>query len=647
MPSETSPKSLDVLRVEAEEMSRILHSEPRQWGPFYASYADAMVALGWHDRALRELEAAAVSLEQVERGSPIHITALYRKAVIEHGLGDRLSLVETLKRLLLADPSALPLVRPLLSDALANRLERELDASSAGAARCASALAALLRGARESLVECDPLSVVEAVSSYVFMKIEELSPAQVNYLTGRGIHEEFLTKVFANRAGLTNFVSPPTNGTPWRSDPGVSPRIRDVLDAIQDGAKSTISPWSAQAVRSRKMLGSEVFLFREEHDPFIVAQWTETDRVTADTFWILPSISTVLYYGESNIRDLDARNRISMLYVDLLGDQQKTLLYLSIDATEVIVAQHPIPHIGHYVWNGVSGWDAFFKYCPRDRRPDAIAYSGNLRMMGDVTEIYPEFCSQIREIVVCDDEAQLAALPRARNAIVLTLKDDFVTEGLARRMLSWAGDNVSEEFQAEIADFRSRCYPVILVNVRLDNRAWIEQAEGFAELFKALRLVHPAIGFIIDGINSGVTQGWTHADMSVDRERQLARSLINSTDDVMIYDSIGCTVAESLVIAEMADGFIGHVGAGMAKYRWVANLPGVAFSNETFSTPGHRDGQLYDSYREGARKAIHVPQSAVRDDRSPGAPVGTKANFSMNWQSVYEAALELIRTLRS
>lgn len=637
-------ENLDVLREEAEVLSQTLRSEPRQWGPFYASYVDAMGALGWHARALQELEAAAIALEQLERGSPIHITALYRMAVIQHELADSAALVETLKTLLQADPSALPLVRPLLSDALQARLESELGAADASVGICARAITALLRGERNG-AECDPVSLAEAVSSYTLMRIEDLTTAQIAHLTAQGVHEGFLDMVTAGRAALTSFVSPPTVGKPWRLDPRISPRIRDVLDTIQAGSKATVSPWSAQIAMSRKMLGAEVFLFRHDTDPFIVAQWSETDRVTADTFWILPSKSTVLYYSASNIRDVDARTRVTTLYLDLMADQEQTARYLSEDACSVIVAQYPIPHIGHYVWNGISGWDTFFKYCPRDKMPDAIAYCGNLRMMADVVEVYPEACANIKDILVTDNEAQQAALPRARNAMMLTLKDDFVSEGLARRMLSWAERNVGQEFKARISAFRSCCYPMLLVNVRLDNRAWLEQAEGFAEVFKALRRNHPNIGFVIDGINTGVTQGWTHADMSVDRERELAQRLVEGSDGVMIYDSIGCTVAESLVIADLADGFIGHVGAGMAKYRWIANLPGVAFSNEAFSAPGHRDGRLYDSYREGARHAVHVPQAAIRDDQSPGAPVGLKANFSMDWRSVHQATEEFLLSL--
>lgn len=640
-------ENLDVLRSQAEAMSGTLKSEPRQWGPFYASYVDAMSALGWHSRALEELAAAAVALEQMERGSPIHITALYRMAVIQHELADHAALVETLKRLLLADPSALPLVRPLLSDALQTRLESELDVVGGSVAACSRALTALLQGDRESLAECDPVSAAEAVSSYAFMRIEDLTPAQITYLTGQGLHEDFLAMVVSGRQALTTFLSPPDNAAPWRSDPKVSPRIRDVLDTIQVGAKKTISPWSADIVSCKKMLAAEVFLFRDEAAPFIIAQWAETDRVTADTFWILPTKSVVLYYGASNIRDVDARTRLTTLYVELFADQQSTLQYLSEDAREVIIAQYPIPHIGHYVWNGISGWDSFFKYCPQERKPNSITYCGNLRMMADVSELYPEACQEIGNILVSESEAQYAAMPRSRNAMLLTLKDDFVTEHLARRMLMWAEKNVSEEFRSKIGEFRSHCYPMLLVNVRLDNRAWVEQADGFVEVFKALQRNHPAIGFVIDGINTGVTQGWTHADMSVDREKELAKRLVEKSNGVLIYDSIGCTVAESLIIADLADGFMGHVGAGMAKYRWIANLPGVAFSNEIFSGPGHRDGRLYDSYREGARQAIHVPQAAIKDDLSSDAPAGLKANFLMDWRSVHQAAEEFLLTLKA
>ena len=642
--SEPALDNIETLRAHAEAMSQTLRSEPRQWGPFYASYVDAMGALGWYSRALQELQVAALSLEQLERGSPIHITALYRMAVIHHELADNVALVETLKQLLRADPSALPLVRPLLSDALQVKLDRALDVDGVAVATCARAITTLLLG-EVGGDDCDPVALAEAVSSYALLRIEDLTSAQVAHLASKGVHEEFLAVIAAGREALTAFVSPKAVGKPWRVDPKVSPRTRDILDTIHEGSKATISPWSGQIAMSRKMLGAEVFLFRHEMEPFIVAQWAETDRVTADTFWILPSKSIVLYYGASNIRDLDARTRITTLYLELMAHPERTVQDINEDAREIIVAQYPIPHIGHYVWNGISGWESFFKYLPRDRKPDALAYCGNLRMMADVTEIYPQACREIGSILISNDEAQQAALPRARNAMLLTLKDDFVTEGLARRVLSWAERNVSQDFRAKISEFRSRCYPMLLVNVRLDNRSWLEQAAGFAELFRALRRNHPNVGYVIDGINTGVTQGWTHADMSVDRERELAQRLIEGGDGLMIYDSIGCTVAESLVIADLADGFVGHVGAGMAKYRWIANLPGVAFSNETFSAPGHRDGRLYDNYREDARKAIHVPQAAIKDDQSAGAPEGLKANFSMDWRSVHQAVEEFLLTL--
>lgn len=645
MSPESVLEDLTALRTQAEAMSQTLQSEPRQWGPFYAAYVDAMSALGWHSRALEELEVAAVALDQLERGSPVHITALYRMAIIQHELGDVSALVDTLKRLLRADPTALPLVRPLLSDALQVRLERDLDADGASVMTCARMLSAMFRGDSDFDAECDPVSVAEAVSSYAFLRIEELTPVQIEHLKCNGVHADFLAVITAGRDALTAFVSPQVPAKPWRNDPRVSPRIRDVLDTLDEGAKATISPWTAEIKMSRKMLGSEVFLFRHESDPFIISQWSETDRVTADTFWILPSKSIVLYYGSSNIRDIDARTRLTTLYLELMAGRERHDLDLAEDASEIIVGQYPIPHIGHYVWNGISGWDSFFKYFPRDKKPDAIAYCGNLKMMADVAEIYPQACNDIGRIIVSENEIQHAAIPRTRNAMLLTLKDDFVTESLARRMLGWAENSVSPEFKSGILEFRSRCFPMLLVNIRLDNRAWVEQEEGFVEVFKALRRNHPTIGFVIDGINTGVTQGWTHADMSVDRERELSRRLIEGSDGVMIYDSIGCTVAESLVVGDLADGFIGHVGAGMAKYRWISNLPGVAFSNEIFSTPGHRDGRLYDGYREGARQAIHVPQAAIQDDRSPGAPVGLKANFSMDWRSVHQAAEEFLLTL--
>jgi hypothetical protein len=95
-------------------------------------------------------------------------------------------------------------------------------------------------------------------------------------------------------------------------------------------------------------------------------------------------------------------------------------------------------------------------------------------------------------------------------------------------------------------------------------------------------------------------------------------------------------------VADIVDAFIAPVGAGMAKYRWITNKPGVAFSNETFLGGRNHNGTLYDRFRDHPIRSRFVSASAVRDVERERNGQQSRANFSMNWEAPYRLAREML-----
>lgn len=631
-------------------MRGAIQAEAFHWGPVYESYLQAMTHENRLEEAVDDLTLASQRLDQSHPWSSVHVSVLYHLALAQHALGKKSLVRETLSKIMSAAPEMESLLRPLIISSFADGDNPAANSKIFEHAEIVSDRIIKILS-REVISQKTQINILESSAAisyltstqYRLLPVNRIGRNEVESLVSKGLSRDFIQLLKSGPSACLEAISKPESGKAWRSDFAVSDRCRDAIDTLDRGKKASLNPYTCKSAETQHMLASDTFYFYNNGDPYLVTQWAETDITLSDTFWILPRLKLIIYFQQSNILPSTAQNLLLELFHRTLANPEKIRDFLYKNIIKTVVSQHPIPHIGHYVWNGVSAWSSFFRYCVGDLAPDAIAYHGNLRLMADVTELYPQECEEINDVIVFENEAQSSTYSVDNDCMVLTLKSSDISEDLARRMTRWAWSSVSEEFAQELRTFKARCYPLLLINVRLDNRSWVDQRDGFKDLFNSLIKNHPSIGFIIDGINSGVTQGWTHAEMSVEPEYELASHLISSCSDVPILSSIGCSIAESLVIGDVCDSFVGHVGAGMAKYRWISNLPGVAFSNETFSRPRDRDGRLYDNHREAARKAMHVSLVDIVD--VPG-PKTSRSNFMMN-SSALLAAVEKNLSLKN
>ncbi len=84
--------------------------------------------------------------------------------------------------------------------------------------------------------------------------------------------------------------------------------------------------------------------------------------------------------------------------------------------------------------------------------------------------------------------------------------------------------------------------------------------------------------------------------------------------NVDLLPLVPCSMGASLVAALHTDLFVTHFGAGLAKYKWVANAPGCVISSRSVLS-GKDDLRIYDTeiFRENVSACFYFPAERVTD----------------------------------
>ena len=86
---------------------------------------------------------------------------------------------------------------------------------------------------------------------------------------------------------------------------------------------------------------------------------------------------------------------------------------------------------------------------------------------------------------------------------------------LARRVLAWARGACRPEFLSDLPALQAGGAPVLMVTLRLGNRAWVEREEGLVAVLRALGEEFPGLVAVVDGMNAFNHRSGSHRLMSV------------------------------------------------------------------------------------------------------------------------------------
>jgi len=386
----------------------------------------------------------------------------------------------------------------------------------------------------------------------------------------------------------------------------------------------------------RDSLDLHTFLHRHGSRICIVLPDRRIDHSASDRCWFFPEGNLVLI----SVPEFDGRIALIRTAAQVMANYSRVKAYLADPTRSMMVSEDANGHIGHYIWNVVSGWPRLFALVPPER-VDIVTSYPSWQIFGGVTELFPNEAARAGCVVRPVSQDALYELMLERKATSLVLLDDHVTAVAAQRIVDWSRQHCSPAFLTEVAALRQHAFPLVMLTIRTENRAWIEQQEGYASLIRELAQEYPRLGIVLDGINSGMAQVGSHGWMSLDDERAIAASIIAACPSVRFHSGIGCLPHESIILADAIDAFAAPIGAGLAKTRWIANKPGVGFSNASFMVPGNFQGFLYDRFRDTPVPMRYVDSSEVQDVEDAQHGEIWRANFSMGWQ----APLRELRTV--
>ncbi len=313
-------------------------------------------------------------------------------------------------------------------------------------------------------------------------------------------------------------------------------------------------------------------------------------------------------------------------------------------------------HLGHQLWNELTAIDALVAALPPDRLPEWLVpgQPGNeIEFYGPIDALYPEIAGRVRRGFA--DQRALIAHAYENRLILFRATRERIGAELRRRVMAHAARG------APALPPRDGAAPgrTILVGLRVENRTATD-LEGLCALVveEAIRWpgskspappggkafappggkspapprAAPPVTVVFDGHNA---RGGARSDETISSHREnvasqsplaVERAVVAALrgrfagQPVTLLDTLGEPLAVSLAWAQRCDGFVALWGAGLAKYRWAANAPGLVVTSR-WNLENKGDLGLYDAaaYMADPAPLAFVTADAVQD--RPDAPM--------------------------
>ena len=346
----------------------------------------------------------------------------------------------------------------------------------------------------------------------------------------------------------------------------------------------------------------------------------------------------------------DLRWLLGMLLVHAARHQRRLLAYLATPARDKVavnfVSAFPVLHLGHVVWNDLAALQELVETVAPDELPLVCVLGAALggEPFGPIDRLFPEFAGRVLRPE--GSWAQAAAQIYDNGWFFMRYKTRYVRGGTGARIRALAAeDPVLTPDRAVAARLKGEGRAFVLLGIRVGNRT-LDDVTGF--LTAAIDHLVARLGrvaIVIDGTNSRLgldpttsygSFGPAGQDEPLIEETRIVFALrrrYQHAREVEIVSTVGAPVPCSVSWAAHCRFFVAPWGAGLAKYRWVCNLPGFVVTNRSnLGTPGG-DLPIYHDprYVEAPSPMRFVSRDHVLD--APG-PHGFYGNFGVDPQAL-------------
>lgn len=283
----------------------------------------------------------------------------------------------------------------------------------------------------------------------------------------------------------------------------------------------------------------------------------------------------------------------------LFGDLMPGYLAAGACGFDSVMDAPPKLHIGHHLWNELSGIDRLLQQL--DRLPDLrwlVADGlGSTEMYGPIDTLFPRLAGRVVRSFDTMQAAVRDTLQRCRLTVRVT--GGFVSDDLSHRLMAHARTIASARISADL-DACQRADIVVVLGLRVENRTHVELRRFFCRLVLAILEIWPGAVFIVDGHNiqdGGASYRSYNNDDAVRTPISEEIRVLDEIQDIFgktrIVSAVGLPLADNLTLLDAAHCFVSPWGAGLAKYRWTARKPGYVFTSvANLQTRG--DLRIYD-----------------------------------------------------
>ncbi len=437
-----------------------------------------------------------------------------------------------------------------------------------------------------------------------------------------------------------------------------------LLAAAQDGMLSWPSPVDGRLLTVQGSLCSDDFRFAYrladlEHGMVCYPVVSDQHAITIGLY--VPSLSLVI-----------ARNSWTTIWLDLyvpslaqwlvplicrFGSVLETYLSKGANRVAALLRGWPATHLGHQLWNELTGIDHFLRMAKGPHIPDWVVPGPQTELWGPIDEIFPQLKGHVDRSAPNSDFAIYNSY-ESGNCLVRITSMFVAAELRARLRASVEADPVYREIQQLVAARARPKAPVILFGLRVENRTLVDLLEFCEDFLEFVAEHFPGAIIVLDGHNSGVDGQIiiSHKELNAHRtplsvECKVAKHLkrLQVGRDVMVVDTLGLPVRASLAWCEQANCFFSIWGASLAKYRWVCNKPGFVITSK-WNRLHRADLHIYNSpdLMENPSSLTFVNADIVRDfpdetllvDAEPGQP--SYSNFAVENIQVLQQFYEIV-----
>ncbi|MCQ8277952.1 hypothetical protein NFI95_05770, partial [Acetobacteraceae bacterium KSS8] len=293
----------------------------------------------------------------------------------------------------------------------------------------------------------------------------------------------------------------------------------------------------------------------------------------------------------------------------------------------VIMRGFPGMHLGHHIWNELTALDRLQRTVPRDALPMVFVPDADhgSEPFPPVEEILPAFAGRVDRTHAYRKES-IGSLNYRRNLFLARSMDERVSSFLSERIrVASTARPLAQTAREEAGAFRADGYTIITLGMRVENRTSTDVVATTQAIIDRLAERIPKLVVVLDGQNARIgddpstcfgSYGQPHDRNPLLLEYDLILRMRHRYHytPVKIVSTIGLSVPKSIAWCDASAAFIACWGAGLAKYRWVCNKPGLILSGKWNLSHRH-DLRIYDlpEWQENPAPVTFIDANAVTD----------------------------------